>query len=631
MDPRLLRYYNQELRYLREMGGEFAAEFPKIASRLGMDGLEVSDPYIERLLEGCAFLAARVQLKQDAEFPRLSHRLLELIYPNLLAPVPSMMVAQVAPVPGDPNLLKGVSVLRGAGLLATPPAHSHTRCEFRTAQTLQLTPLAVTGADYVLNLAELGLSAFTMSERPRCAVRVRLRIDPGMSLAQLQLDHLRLYLGGQPDVALRLHELLSSSLVGVLVGAPQRADGRQLLARECLQPVGFDDADAMLPAQARTLSGVRLLQEYFAFPSRFLFFDLTGLRPHLAALPGQDLELHFLFARPGVDLDGLVDASNFCLHCVPAINLFDKRADRIQLSDGEFEFHVVPDRTAPLDYEVFDVQGLTGFDDEGHERKFLPLFAPDHSTPAQQSAYYSQWREPRLLSDQARRNGPRSGYIGSEVFLSLVDPNEAPLPHGLRQLSVMTRCTNRDLPVFLIAGGAVSSFTLDAGIPVQSVRVAAGPSRPYSALREGGVAWRLLNLLSLNYLSLLDTSGGGAGGDGGDRDGAAALRDLLSRLPMAGEPAQRRQVESLQRVKAQAVVRRHPVAGPIAFSRGVQIDLTVDELGHEGGSAVLFGSLMHQFLSRHASMNSFVETVLHSLTRGELMRWQPMLGTRPVR
>ena len=103
MDPRLLRYYNQELRYLREMGGEFAKEFPKVASRLGLDTLEVSDPYVERLLEGCAFLAARVQLKQDAEFPRLSHRLLELVYPNLLAPVPSMMVAPSAPIASFSN------------------------------------------------------------------------------------------------------------------------------------------------------------------------------------------------------------------------------------------------------------------------------------------------------------------------------------------------------------------------------------------------------------------------------------------------------------------------------------------------------------------------------------------------
>jgi type VI secretion system protein ImpG len=621
MDPRLLRYYNQELRYLREMGGEFAQEFPKIAARLGMESLEVSDPYVERLLEGCAFLAARVQLKQDAEFPRLSHRLLELIYPSLLAPLPSMMVAQIEPVRSDPNLLKAPRIARDTPLLATPPAHTRTRCEYRTAQELQLTPLLTRGAEYFRNLTDLGLTGFALPQRPRCGVRVRLSLSEGMPLARLEADELRFFLGGQPDVAKRLHELLTTSLVGVLAGAPGRPETRRLLAAEAVQPVGFDDADAMLPAQLRMMSGLRLLQEYFAFPQRFLFFDLKGIGQLLPALPGAEIELQFLFSSPGVELDGVVEAANFSLHCVPAINLFPKRADRIELDDSRHEFHVVPDRTTPLDYEVYDVLSAGGFDEQGVERRFLPLFAPDHGASPHLAAYYSVWREPRLMSEQARREGPRSGYIGSEVFLSLVDTDEAPTAHTLRQLGVQTRCTNRDLPVFLIAGGTASPFTLEAGLPVVSARAVAGPSRPYSALREGGVAWRLINLLSLNYLSLLDTGGGEA---------AAALRDLLGRLPMAGEPVQRRMIESIQKVAARAVVRRHPVAGPIAFSRGLEIELTMDELGHEGGSAVMFAAVLHQFFARHASMNSHVETALHSLTRGELMRWRPRVGARPV-
>ncbi|HET6789668.1 MAG TPA: type VI secretion system baseplate subunit TssF, partial [Aquabacterium sp.] len=146
MDPRLLRYYNQELRYLREMGAEFAREFPKIAARLGIEGLEVADPYVERLLEGSAFLAARVQLKLDAEFPQLSQRLLDMVCPNLSAPVPSMLVAQMQPLP-DPNLLKGVVIPRGTPMSGAAPSISSTRCQFRTGQDVMLTPITVTSAE----------------------------------------------------------------------------------------------------------------------------------------------------------------------------------------------------------------------------------------------------------------------------------------------------------------------------------------------------------------------------------------------------------------------------------------------------------------------------------------------------
>ena len=128
MDPRLLRYYNLELQHLRETGAEFAQQFPKIAARLGMHGLEVADPYVERLLEGVGFLAARVQLKLDAEFPRFTQALLEIVYPHFLAPTPSMLVAQLKPDPNDPNLAGGPTVSRGSTLSGLLAADDATAC-----------------------------------------------------------------------------------------------------------------------------------------------------------------------------------------------------------------------------------------------------------------------------------------------------------------------------------------------------------------------------------------------------------------------------------------------------------------------------------------------------------------------
>lgn len=622
MDARLLRYYNQELRYLRERGAEFAEEFPKIASRLGMESLEVTDPYVERLLEGCAFLSARVQLKLDAEFPRLSQRLLELVYPGFLSPVPAMMVARINPV-ADVNLLKGHLLPRGSTLTGPASSLSRTRCEFRSAQDTVLTPIQTVAAELVLNVADLGASSLPLSQRPRSALRITLQLPAGMSFSQVQLDQLRFYMSGPVDVAMKLHEYCLSAMVGVMGGATAGggAAAPVWLPDAEVRPVGYADDEAMLPSPPNKLSGVRLLQEYFAFAERFLFIDVCGLRNAFARVDGRSFDLILLLSHSGKGLEGLVSAENFVLNCVPAVNLFPKRADRIQISEGQSEFHVVPDRSAPLDYEVYDVAGLTGYDEAGNERRFLPLYSPDRRQPGRETAHYTVWREPRLLSDKARRDGPRSGYIGSEVFVSLVDPTEAPYSESLRQVSVQTLCTNRDLSVFLPTGGN-AEFVLDAGIPLESVRMIAGPSRPASALRDGAVAWRLLNLLSLSYLSLLD----------GDEEGASvrALRDLLGRLPQANDNASRRQVESLQEVSARPIVRRHPHPGPIAFSRGIEIRLTVDELGHAGGSAFLFGAALNEYLSRHASMNSFVETVLISLSRGEVARWATHPGTRPV-
>ncbi len=620
MDPRLLRYYNQELRYLREMGGEFAREFPKIAGRLGMEGLEVADPYVERLLEGAAFLAARVQLKQDAEFPQLAQRLLDMVAPNLAAPLPSMLVAQLQPA-NDPNLIAGFTLPRGSALTGPRTALGPTRCEFRTAQPVTLTPIQVTQVEYFLSATDIPLSGLPLRERPKSGVRVKLALPEGMRFAQLPLASLRFFMGGLQDVALRLHELATCRCVGVLAGAGGKEAQRSFIGAEHVRPVGLADDEAMLPVTMRGLAGTRLMQEYFAFPQRFLFIDVGGLAPAFARTAGNTFELVLLFDRYEPSLEGGGEPANFALNCVPAINLFERRAERISVDDSSTAFQVIPDRLAGNDFEVFDVSAVTGFSNDSDELQFLPLFEVPHADPTGAAGFFSAQREPRLTSDRGKREGPRSAYVASEVYLSLVDLKRAPYRQELRQLAATVRCTNRDLPLFMPAGSADGGLTLDSRAPVQGVGIVAGPSRPISALREGPLAWRLLSLLSLNYLSLVN--------EDADR-GALALRELIGLFAQSNDAGLLRQVEGVRAVSANPVVRRHPAPGPIAFGRGLEVRVEVDELSFEGGSATLLGSVLHQFFSRHVSMNSFVQTLLVSRTRGELKRWAPLPGARPV-
>jgi type VI secretion system protein ImpG len=363
------------------------------------------------------------------------------------------------------------------------------------------------------------------------------------------------------------------------------------------------------------------MQEYFAFPQRFLFVEVSGLGPAFAACAGNAFELAILFSRHVPALEGAVEPDQFQLHCTPAINLFERRADRLQLDDSSHAYHVVPDRTATADYEVFDVRQVAGQLESGEEMQFLPLFATPHEEPTAPHGYYSVAREPRLPSARTKRDGPRSGYVATETFLSLVDPHEAPFRAGLRQIAARIGCTNRDLPLFMPVGEGQAGLTFGGSTPLEAVRVVAGPSRPQSAMREGGIAWRLLGLLSLNYLSLLDS----------DMDrGAIALRERLTIFAHGAEAGLRRQIEGIRSVAVKPVVRRHPAVGPIAFSRGLEIRVTVDDLSFEGGSAVLLASVLHRYFTLHASMNSFAQTVLASLTRGEVVRWTPGLGARAV-
>ncbi len=629
MDPRLLNLYESELRYFRESSVEFAHAFPKIASRLGLDGHEVADPYVERLIEATAFLSARVGLKLDAEFPRFTGHLLDVVYPHYLAPTPSMVVASCLPDLEDGALATGPTMKRGSGLRARHTAGQNTYCEFRTSQALRLWPLEVKRAQYFSYAPDLNLHLHPRSRDIRGGLRFVLQATAGLTFDQIALDELVIHFGGADDVAWQLHECVLGKPLGVLmqpIGPTGLLPGRMVtLPPEVVQAVGFDDDEALLPVTATGFAGYRLVQEYFAFAQRLQFAKIQKLRATLSTMAVTEVEITVLFSRGDAALEKLVSADNVQLHCVPAINLFTKRLDRVPVSDGVSQFHLVPDRTKPQDFEVHSVIEVVGHgkseaNGAAPEQAFLPFYSAFHGSRHSHPAYFTTTREPRLQSLKQRNQGNRSSHIGSEVFMQLVDPQQAPYSSSLRQLAVTALCTNRDLPL-LMPMGRGNDFDCVDSYPVRKVTVVRGPSRPVSPVVSQGLGWKVIDHLALNYLSLSEGNGTQA---------ASALREMLTLYAMHADESRQTQVAGLLTVRTKPVARRLPMAGPIAFGRGLEVTLEVEKMAFHGHSSFAFGALMARFLSRHVNVNHFVETVLTFSGRGENMRWEPQCGTRPI-
>jgi type VI secretion system protein ImpG len=621
MDQRLLAYYNRELQYLRELGGEFAKHFPKIAGRLGLDEFECADPYVERLLEGFAFLSARVQLKIDAEFPRFTQSLLSILTPHILAPTPSLAVVQLRPSQKQGALTEGYRVPRGSALKANLGRGELTACEYRTAHDLDLWPLELRSATHSGQLGDLGELPLESRRVVRGAVRLRLRSLSGGPIRDLSLDRLALFLRGPEQLGMRLYELLCAGSLGILVrdGSGQRCG---FVPSDPLRPMGFEENEALLPYGLQSFQGYRLLHEYFALPSRFLFVELQSLAAAVQRCQGQELELIILLDRRDANLEAALSAEHIALHCTPAVNLFPKRADRIHLSERENEYHVIPDRTRPLDFEVHSVTSVVGVGAQAlGARQFAPFYASTERGAQENPAYYTIHRQPRLASSRRRLTGPRSTYAGGEVFLSLVDGEEGPYRSDLKQLAVETLCTNRDLPLFMSVGAVATDFTLESGAPVESVRCVAGPSEPHASPAWGETSWRLVSQLSLNHLSVANAH---------DGLGAAPLRELLHLYGDLGSATTRREVEGVRSVTSAPVTRRLPFDGPASFARGLQITVDCDETAFEGSSAFVMGAVLERFFARLVSINCFTETVLRSPQRGEIMRWPTRLGQRSI-
>ncbi|MCU7860469.1 MAG: type VI secretion system baseplate subunit TssF, partial [Candidatus Thiodiazotropha sp. (ex Lucinoma kastoroae)] len=422
MDPRLLKYYNRELQYMREMGAEFAKSYPKIANRLSLDEFECADPYVERLLEGFSFLAARIQLKLDEEFPRFTQHLMERVFPHYLCPTPSMMVVQFQADMLEPSLGDGFLLPRHSTLRSRLGKGSHTTCIYRTAQDVTLWPVELQSVDYLSSPAAINLAGIGKQNKAKAAIRLRFNTTGEIPFNKLALDSLPLFLTGG-ETGMRVFEALAGHTLRIVGRAPETEAYRTTAEPKPVRIMGFEKDESLLPYGPRSFQGYRFLAEYYALPERFMFIELNDLQRVISGCDGQLLDLFILLDKSDSGLEGSLSETNFLLNCSPTINLFPKRADRIHLTDSESEYHILPDRTRPMDYEVYEVSGIKGFgSNTDQSQTFYPFYASnDFIANNQPQAYFAIHRMPRRLSSKQQREGarclvvPKRKWFGSVI------------------------------------------------------------------------------------------------------------------------------------------------------------------------------------------------------------------------
>jgi type VI secretion system protein ImpG len=619
MDRRLVEHFEEELTHVRRMAEEFKHVHPQAAERLQL-GQDPPDPYVQQLLDGFAFLTARIQLKLDAEFPRFTEALLQVVQPHYLAPLPSMAIVSLEPEWANADLAAGPAVRRGTCLSSALFPGDTVRCRYSTAHDVRIFPVRLIEARYFAHdLAEID-TGWVRSTQAQAAIRLRFKATAGLTFHQIAMDSLAVHIRPSENLAGILYEQIVAHCQAVVVQSTHRpAKIFGVVSPAPVRPVGFDENEALLPPGPRTFSGFRLLQEYFAFPSRYLFFELSGLGDPLAACKEAEVDVVFALQRPEPRLDRRVEPDCFALYCVPAVNLFPMDNIIVELREEQEEHQVIPDKTKTLEFEVYSVEQVVGrprgsnIPDDKY--RFLPFyFSPDQ--PAQSAGCFSLRRVQRNLTDQEIRHSPVSEYLGSDVYLALCGETVATQADLLNALHVRALCTNRHVPM----RRPEIQFDVDLGVPVTSVRTIA-KTDPVPAHMATESAWRIISHLALNYRSLLPDQLG---------VGVAVLRELL-RLYVAGEHGfGDAQIRSLRGAAAQPVFRRVEAGGPAAFARGLEVTLDVDETPFSDTGVFLFASVLDRLFARYVTLNSFTQTVLRTEQRGHVFQWPIRKGKRRI-
>ncbi|TNH83454.1 type VI secretion system baseplate subunit TssF [Aeromonas sobria] len=581
----LEHYFRDELAFLRLQGREFADSYPELTRFLSEQN---TDPDVERLLEGFAFLTGSLRAKIEDEFPELTHGLLNMLWPNYLRPVPSMTIMQFSVIPG--TIAQPALVRQGCQIDSLPL--DGVTCHFQTCHDAWVYP-----ADIHHISAQRGHDLSTIS--------LDIALHKPLPLSELQLDKLRFFLGGDSYTAYELYFWLSLQLSHIEL----EVDGKRFRQEaKVLKSVGFERDDALLPYPTNVYSGYRILQEYFCFPESFLFFELSGGEWPKQLLPVSEFKIHFCFDRP-LPAELKIRPDSFLLNCVPAINLFQHDSEPVNLNGRQAEYPLKASYRHADSFEIFSVDQVEGWvgGNLGRSRGTPRIYQPFESFQHQ----IERAKHRLALYYRVRVRESVSGD-GFEHSLSFVRGDETTTVDLDESISVTLTCTNRSRAARLKVGsicvptGSSPSFA--------TFRNLIRPTRPLRPALDGSLHWTLISNLSLNYVSLLR------------RDALVqVLRtyDFPALHDKQAEQGSRKRLAGIEEIETTPVdrlVRGMPV-------RGLKSVLSIRQsaFGSEG-ELYLFSTVLAHFFSLYASVNAFHLLEVVNLDNKERYQWPVQIG-----
>lgn len=595
-------YFQREMAYLRNEGARFASTFPKVANRLDFSNVESSDPHVERLLQSFAFLTARLQKDADDLFPRISTALLEALYPQFIAPLPSYAISKFDLADDTGKLTGRFRVPEGTQLYVH--GNSGEICRFQTSMSLDLYPLTLKSVDIV---STLDLPKRLGKFETQRVLRLHVRSTAG-PLNTLDLQKLRFHIAGSPILQNKLYEaiFLGDPQVGVSYGPLDEPVRFSRAQGDLVTPVGFAEEESVMPYPSHGHPGFRLLQEYFAYPQKFMFFDVeaSGFGSN------QKEAVFYISLHDTVSLENKdVDTSIIQLGCVPIVNLFRKISEPLRIDHKAVEYRLYGDHRRDSTTEIHSIQRVMGTQEgERDPIEFAPYFSYTHGEDDRDQGRF--WHARRAFSADPKRPG-------NDTYLSFVDAEFKISSPASVSVYAEVLCTNRSLAQSMTAGTELQS---DVSMPVKRIYCLDRPTPQRYMNHETLSQWRLISHLSLGHLSLMDNG-----------VSLNMLRELLTQYGDFGDGNVIPEIAMVQDFQATRVTRRFGYEAWRGFAQGTKFTLTFSENISRDTNSFLFAHVLNHVLPQFASINSFTELdVTRAPFKGTWKQWQPRSGNNAL-
>lgn len=609
MADEILSYYEKELAYLRQQGARFSEENPKIAGRLGISNDVIEDPHVSRLIEGVAYLNAKLHKKLDDDFSEISDALLDVVYPHYQRPIPSCSIIQFSP---HEEQLQASYKIPARTILETPQFQGE-KCCFTTVYETELLPIKLVSAQMLGRpFATPGANEVRGANS---VIHLRLKtFDNTIKLCDLLPDQLRFFLKGQDQHINPLYELIFNESVAVVLATS--SDDKKPIYRNnnVIKSVGFLEEDGLFPYPENSFNGYRLLTEFFTFPDKFKFLDITGISENLHDYE-EELNIYIYIKNSSTELERHLSAANFVMGCTPAVNLFPYQAEPIHVDHKTNEYPVIPDLRRPTGYEVYSIDEVIGLSPDGRRHEFPKLYGLKHRhIDKTKQAYWA-------MNRRHAKQGVGIRDEATDVYITLVDLNLDPnLPQD-KTLLLKTTCSNRNLPEKLPFNSEQPILQCVEGAPpCKRIKCLTQPTRSLRPPMGNGARWKLISHLNLNQLSLMGTD-----------DALEALKELLRLYDFKDSPATRAIIDSLVGLFVRPASAPITIEGKVAMCRGTEINITIDDSQLSGSSSYLFVTILEHFFALYGSINSFTRLVAKRKNKeGFLKLCSPRSGEKVI-
>ena len=621
----LKEYYEDELNHLKHLAAAFSRKYEGAAEHLKIEGSVIGDPHVNRLLEGFAFLAARIHKRLDDDFPELTDALLGIAYPHLLRPVPSLSVVQLELDPDDTQVTAVQSIKRHSEILSATSVDG-VQCRFRTCYPVDLAPLSVRES----KLSPVAESALPITDkRTDSVLRIDTQVHGAETVEALRVQSLRFFIDAPASEAHVLYELIHGNALSITLRDETKRS--VALPLTSLRAVGFGADEGLLDYDARSFLGYRLLHEYFTFPEKYLFFELTGLQSATANF-GRHLEIVIELADSGRrDRLPRVTAATFKLGCTPVVNVFQWGARPIALKHRRAEYEVQLDRWQADAIEVYSVDEVNRLSEDGgtlQKVKIPPFYGFKHW--CQENAKGQFWYSVRRPS-KVEKNGMQS------MFIAFVDSAMNPATSDEDTITIAVSCTNGDIPHRLLpfgGGGEIGrrnvgedneqspsrrgDFIFDEPSVVKRIRLLRRPTQTIRPKARDAARWRLISHLALNHMSIVAS-------------GRDAFLELLTLYNYSDSSVINKQIQGITALTCSPSLARMTTLGRQSFVRGLDVEIGFDEESFAGAGVYLFASVLERFLALYGSVNSFVRLKARVQQRDkDLAIWPPRAGQIPL-